>query len=128
MNTTETMNIGTKERKMRRALGIVFLFISLGVGIIFVLNRINPLWALILLPFYYQGVRFILDYRTGTCPLKAELGQYKLDAKFSILGEKFQDSNLARAIQIKSRKALVQAGLAGVVLTLLNMLLIYVNR
>lgn len=120
------VNIGLDERKLRRALGILILVSSLLATAIFIWAGSSPWWGLILLPFYYQGVRFILDYRTGTCPLKAELGQRKLEATFSIFGEEIEDKGLAQRIRAKSRQALVQAGAAAVLLTALSILLIAV--
>jgi len=114
---TETVNIGLKERKVRRALGIGFLLIYLIVTVFFAGSEVSPIWGLILFPITYQGVRFFLDYRTGTCPLKAELGQQKLDGTLTILGEKIQDENQVREIRRKSRRALVQSLGGGIVLT-----------
>ena len=117
-----TVNIGLRERKLRRVLGFVFLIGSIAVAVIFIMSGTQPLWGLVLLPFYYQGVRFILDHRTGTCPLKAELGQYKLEGLLTIYGDKLDDENLAMQIRTKSRKALGQALGAAVLLSLLTIL------
>lgn len=117
----ETVNIGRNERELRRLLGILVLFLTFSAAVALWWLEAALLWSLILFPFYYQGIRFLLDYRTGTCPLKAELGQQKLDARFSILGTKIQDRDRVVAIRAKSRKALAQAIGAAVVLTVATM-------
>jgi len=117
------VNIGLRERKIRRVFGIGILSASIAVAVVFILNDLSPAWGWILLPFFYQGVRFILDYRTGTCPLKAELGQEKLDAWFSMLGTKIENGERVARIRSISRKALWQAGVAALLLSLLTVVL-----
>lgn len=111
------VNIGPRERELRRLLGILVLFLALFAAVALWWVEVAPVWYLILVPFYYQGVRFLLDHRTGTCPLKAELGQEKLDARFSILGTRIQDRSRIAAIRRKSRKALAQSIATALVLT-----------
>lgn len=114
---TETVNIGPHERELRRLLGILVMFLTIFAAVALWWLDAAPLWSLILLPFFYQGVRFMLDYRTGICPLKAELGQEKLDSRFSILGTKIRDRNRIEAIRTKSRRALAQSLVAAAILT-----------
>lgn len=115
--TSQPVNIGRDERDLRRLLGILLFFLTIFAAVALWWLEAAPSWSLVLFPFYYQGVRFVLDYSTGTCPLKAELGQEKLDARFSILGTKIPDEARIKAIRTKSRKALVQALAAAAVLT-----------
>lgn len=122
--TSQTVNIGRNERELRRLLGILVIFLTIFAAVALWWLEAAPAWSLVLLPFYYQGVQFVLDYSTGTCPLKAELGQEKLDARFSILGTKIQDEGRIKAIRTKSRKALVQALAVAAVLTAATYLLV----
>ena len=111
-----TVNIGLKERKNRLILGLAFLTACVIVSIIFINSA-----------FYYQGIRFILDYQTGTCPLKAELSQTKLDANFSILGDKLEDEELSLKIKRKSRRALAQAMGIALVLSIITIVLMMIS-
>lgn len=125
-NRTETktdVNIGFTERKVRLVSGVVLLALSIILSLVFIGANVSLWWSIVLLLTYYQGVRFLLDYRTGTCPLKAELRQSKLDGYFTILGERLVDEDSALQIRSKSRKALLQAVSLAVGLTLLTIVL-----
>lgn len=113
-------NIGMREHKLRRTLGIVLLLASFALSYSFVTRLGSSWWGLFLLVTYYQGVRFLLDYQTGTCPLKAELGQSKLEGAFTIFGEKIADQVRVMEIRARSRKALAQAVTASAGFTLLT--------
>lgn len=118
------VNIGIRERKTRQFLGIIFLLIALVAILIFRQSETNYWWGLVLFPVWYQGIRFLLDFKTGTCPLKAELGQKKLDAFMSVFGEKIEDKELVLKIRSKSRKAIVWAVSAAIVLTAFSIFMI----
>lgn len=118
------VNIGIRERKLRRILGIVFLLISIILTYIFANRGTDIWWGLILFPLWYQGIRFLYDYSTGTCPLKAELGQSRLDAFMSVFGEPIEDKELEQKIRTISRKALFRSLSAAFLLTSLSLILI----
>ncbi len=122
--TEINVNIGERERKVRRTLGVVFLLASVVITFVLVQSKASAWWGLIVFPLWYQGIRFILDYKTGTCPLKAELGQIKLNAFMSVFGKKLEDRELALRIRAKSRKALFQAIAAAFLLTIMSIILI----
>ena len=82
-----TVNIGIRERKLRRILEIVFLLVGVYLSYVFVERNLNIWWGPVLFPLWYQGIRFLYDYSTVTCPLKAELDQSRLDAFMSVFGE-----------------------------------------
>lgn len=101
------VNIGLQERNVRRVLGYLLLAGSLLAAVWMILSDSRPVWILLLFVFFYQGIRFILDYQTGTCPVKSEVGQKKMDARFlSILGEEITDQDAVIKIRNKSRRAL----------------------
>lgn len=110
-------NIGDRERRFRLVLGGVVLAAGLWIGSILVARDAAWGWRLLLFPLFYQGIRFIFDYRTGTCPLKAELGQRKLDGWMTILGERIEDPALSARIRSISRRALLWSVLGAVLLT-----------
>ncbi len=121
MKLNETVvNIGIRERKNRLILGIFFLIAASVVTVFFMKADMNFWWGFILFPVWYQGIRFFLDYKTGTCPLKAELGQIKLDAFVSFSGKKIEDRERALKIRDRSRKAVFKAIAAAFFLTLLT--------
>ena len=120
----QNVNIGFKERKVRMIFGIVILLASVVITFLLVHSGANLWWGLVLFPAWYQGIRFILDYITGTCPLKAELGQIRLEAFMSVFGKKLEDRELALRIRAKSRKALFQAVAVAFLLTVLTIILI----
>lgn len=120
----EETNIGIKERRFRRLLGISLLGITMVLTFILSRMDLNFWWGIILFPFWFQGIRFLYDYSTGTCPLKAELGQSRLNAFFSVFGEKIEDRELALKIRTKSRLAIYRAAAAAFLLTILSVILI----
>jgi hypothetical protein len=111
------MNIGDRERRLRLVLGGVLLAAGLWIASGLVARDAAWGWRLLLFPLFYQGIRFFFDYRTGTCPLKAELGQCKLDGWMTILGDRIDDPARARRIRRISRRALVWSLLGAVLLT-----------
>ena len=122
--TSDTyVNIGPRERKVRRILGILILIAAIAVSALFKNSEICFWWGLALFPLWYQGIRFIYDYTTGTCPLKAELGQSRLDAFVSVFGEPIKDREMEQQIRTKSRKAVYRAAAAAFLLTCLNLIL-----
>lgn len=113
----EAVNIGERERTVRGVLGYAFLAFGAAVTVALVFSDANPWWSLVLLPLFYQGARFRFDKRSGTCPLKAELGQHRLDGVLTILGQRIDDAATVSRIKTISRRGLVEAAVWGVVLT-----------
>lgn len=110
-------NIGDRERRVRLILGGFLLAVGLWVASALVARNAHWEWRLLLFPLFYQGLRFVFDYRTGTCPLKAELGQRSMDGWLTILGERVGDDGLARRIRGISRRAIGWSFLGAVLLT-----------
>lgn len=113
-----TVNIGITERHVRLVLGAAFL--AAGVWLAYEMGYHRGTawgWRLLLFPVFYQGVRFLYDYRTGTCPLKAELGQRKMDGWLTIVGTRIGDPDLAGRIRTVSRRALVRSLVLAAVMT-----------
>lgn len=112
------VNIGERERRVRLVLGAAFL--AAGVWLAYRMGYHRDVawgWRLLLFPVFYQGVRFLYDYRTGTCPVKAELGQRKMDGWLTVLGAKVGDPDLAGRIRAVSRKALARSLALAAVMT-----------
>lgn len=110
-------NIGERERRVRLMLGGVILAASLFLASFLVTRDAGWGWRIALFPLFYQGIRFVFDYRTGTCPLKAELGQRRFDGWMTVLGDRIGDPALTARIRSISRRALVWSLAGAAVLT-----------
>lgn len=115
---SELVNIGERERAVRRWIGISGL--ALGTALTWVLvSRGEPVawwWGLVFFVLYTQSVRLVLDGQTGTDLLKAELGERRLDGILTLRGEPIEDPQLAGLLRHLSRRATTFALVAGVVL------------
>lgn len=110
-------NIGDRERRVRLALGGVVLAAALWIASILVARDAAWGWRLLLFPLFYQGIRFFFDYRTGVCPLKAELGQRAFDGWMTVLGDPIEDPDRARQIRTLSRRAILWSFLGALALS-----------
>ena len=117
------VNIGETERSIRLVLGVVLLIGGVAGAYGMAAAEVHRAWRLFLFPVFYQGVRFLYDHRTGTCPVKAELGQRKLDGRLTILGDRIGDSDLALRIRRVSRRALARSVVLGALFTAISLLL-----
>ena len=114
------VNIGKRERKFRLAAGFLLLAAGWILSFWYIFSVIAMGWLILLFVIYYQSIRFLFDYKTGTCPLKAELGQEKLDAWISVTGEDISNVSKIKTIKSISRKALLISLVLAAVLTLLT--------
>ncbi len=119
MSSSEKINIGKRERVNRLILGIVMLLAAFGLGWWITTQSVAGWLIALFFIVVYQGVRFLLDFQTGTCPLKAELGQRRLDGFFTISGTAIDDKRLADDIRGKSRRALILALFVAIAATML---------
>jgi len=119
MSSADKVNIGKRERVNRLILGIAMLIAAFGLGWWITTQSVAGWSIALFFIVVYQGVRFLLDFQTGTCPLKAELGQRRLDGFFTISGTAIDDKRLADDIRRKSRGALVLALFVAMAATLL---------
>lgn len=113
----ETVNIGPRERRVRLTMGVLLFIATVFLAIWILQTNPSAVWALLLFVLTYQTVRFYYDYRTGTCPLKAELGQRKMEGFMTTTGDPIPDHNLTRRIRSKSRRALVISLAVALVVT-----------
>lgn len=119
---TDLANIGPTERNVRRWAGISMLAVgTVLTWWLVTLDAVAWWWALVFFALYYQAVRFVLDAQTGTCPLKAELGQRNLRGLMTVLGEPIADPALASTIRAISRRATVFSLVAAALLTAVSM-------
>ena len=107
---SEAINIGPRERRKRRLMGVVAL--TVGVGIAFVLVIMQaPRWsrAVIFFPIWIAGLG-LLQSREQTCIALAASGKCNMDAG----EESLTDDDLIEQLKTKARRinrrALVTAG------------------
>lgn len=116
-------NIGPRERSVRRWMGITLL--ALGTALTWVLvsrgEDVAWWWGIPFFAIYYMAVRLVLDGQTGTCPIKAELGQRNLYGWFTILGEPIDDLRLVATLRHISRRAALFSIVSASILTFVSM-------
>jgi hypothetical protein len=115
--TTEAANIGPRERRKRRLLGIVSLTVAVGVAFVLV-SFSAPRWSrlVVFLPLWMAGLG-LLQAREKTCIALAARGVCNMDAG----EETVNDATLAarlrdKASAIQRRALLVAAAITVVVL------------
>ena len=108
--STEAINIGPRERRKRRLMGVVAL--TVGVGLAFVLVIFQAPWwsrAIIFFPIWMAGLGLIQS-REKTCIALAATGKRNMDAgEESLDDEKLIDELRDKARRI-NRRALITAG------------------
>ena len=113
----EAINIGPRERRKRRLLGIVSLTVAVGVA--FVLVAFDaPRWArlVVFFPLWMAGLG-LLQAREKTCIALAARGVCNMDAGEETIQDKALASKLrAKAAAIHKRALLVAAAITVVVL------------
>ncbi len=110
MKQPELVNIGARERSFRRGLGGLVLALTAMFAVYFLTYDIGRWWRLVLFIPVFLGTHLLFGARTGTCALKAELGQEDLgDGVFSIKGVEIGDGERARRIRSVSRRAQAKA-------------------
>lgn len=119
--TPEVANIGPRERRKRRLLGIVSLTIAVGVAFLLVVYG-APRWTrlLVFFPLWMAGLG-LLQAREKTCIALAARGMCNMDAG----DEQLKDDTLAtrlreKAAALHKRALLVAAAITVVVLVFPN--------
>jgi hypothetical protein len=112
---SEAINIGPREQRKRRLLGIVAL--TIGVGLAFLLVVINAprLLRLIIFPLIWMAGLGLLQAREKTCIALAARGTCNMDAGEESIG----DENLITQLRDKARRINRRAIITAVAATLL---------
>lgn len=114
----EAINIGTREQRARRLLGIVAL--TVGVAAAFVLVVYGaPRWSrvLIFFPIWIAGLG-LMQAREKTCIALAARGARKLDHS----EETIEDPHLCQQLREKAQRIHRRALITAIVITLLALL------
>jgi hypothetical protein len=114
---SEATNIGPREQRKRRLLGIVALTVGVGAAFLLVVyDAPRPLRAVVFLPVWIAGLG-LLQARERTCIALAARGTCNLDA-----GEaRLDDENLIAELRGKSRRIHRRALVTAVTITLLTL-------
>lgn len=116
--SSEAINIGPRERRKRRLMGVVAL--TVGVGLAFVLVIMQaPRWSrvVIFLPIWIAGLGLIQS-REKTCIALAATGKRNMDAG----EESLDDENLIEQLRVKARRINRRALITAGAITLLALL------
>ncbi len=109
MHTHDACNIGPRERRKRRLLGIVSL--TIGVAVAFILVVYNaPRWSrlIVFFPIWLAGLG-LLQAQARTCIALAARGTRNMDAGEEHIADKNLSAQLRTKAQTIHRRALVTA-------------------
>ncbi|HYP01620.1 MAG TPA: hypothetical protein VER76_15625 [Pyrinomonadaceae bacterium] len=114
---SEASNIGTREQRKRRLLGVVALTVGVGVAfLLVVLDAPRLLRVVVFFPIWLAGLG-LLQAREKTCIALAARGVCNLDA-----GEtQLEDENLIEQLREKSRRINRRAVTTAAVITILTL-------
>lgn len=115
MSSSEAINIGPRERRKRRVLGMVALTVGVGLAFLLVIMQ-APRWsrAVIFFPVWIAGLGLIQS-REKTCIALAASGKCNMDAG----EEPLEDENLIAQLKGKARRIHRRALITAVAITLL---------
>ena len=89
------INIGSKQKSTRKALGIALIIVGLMVG--FIDGDANAASLPIIFAAFYVGSLCLLEVYFGVCPANAVQGKQSMHGYFSAGQEKVEDRLLVRA-------------------------------
>lgn len=115
--TTEAANIGPRERRKRRLLGIVSLTVAVGVAFVLVVYG-APRWSrlVVFFPLWMAGLG-LLQAREKTCIALAARGVCNMDAGEETINDRALAARLReKAAAVHRRALLVAAAITVVVL------------
>ena len=112
---SDAINIGPREQRKRRLLGIVALTIGTGLAFVLVVTG-APRWsrAIVFLPIWIAGLG-LMQAREKTCLALAARGTCNMDAG----EERLRDQNLIDKLRDKARRINRRAMITAVAITLL---------
>ena len=114
---SEACNIGPRERRKRRLLGIVSLTVGVGVAFLLVVyDAPRPARLVVFLPIWLAGLG-LLQARAQTCIALAARGTRNMDAG----EERIADKNLIAQLRAKARLINRRALLTAVAITLVTL-------
>jgi hypothetical protein len=116
--SSEVINIGPRERRKRRLMGVVAL--TVGVGLAFVLVIFQaPRWSrvIIFFPIWMAGLGLIQS-REKICIALAATGKCNMDEG----EESLDDENLIEQLRVKARRINLRALITAGAITLLALL------
>jgi hypothetical protein len=114
---SEAINIGERERRKRRLLGIVALTVGVAASFVLVASRApRPLRLVVFPPVWIAGLG-LLQSREKTCIALAARGTRNMDSG----EEKIEDASLIESLRAKSRRINRRALTTAAVVTLVTL-------
>jgi hypothetical protein len=116
--SSEAINIGPRERRKRRLLGVVALTVGVGLAFVLVIFQ-SPRWsrAVIFFPIWIAGLGLIQS-REKTCIALAAKGKCNMDGG----EESLDDESMVEQLRIKARRINRRALITAGAITLLALL------
>jgi hypothetical protein len=107
---TEAINIGPRERRKRRLMGMVALTVGVGLAFVLVIFQM-PRWsrAIIFFPIWMAGLGLIQS-REKTCIALAATGKRNMDSGEESLDDEKLINELRDKARRINRRALITAG------------------
>ena len=123
MNPTKTTNIGLGQRRLRLLVGVLFVWLSIGLAL-FLLGAGAPrVWRLLVYLPLAVGVGALVEVRAKTCVALGLAGQCSLSPRLNLLealrGQKVADPALAAALRRRAIKLALQIQVIVLALTAL---------
>ncbi|MBD0327120.1 MAG: hypothetical protein ICV68_11850 [Pyrinomonadaceae bacterium] len=113
--TTDAVNIGPRERRKRRLLGMVALTVGGAIGfVLIVYDAPRPLRAVIFFPIWIAGLGLIQS-REQTCIALAARGMRNMDTG----EERINDESLIEKLRDKARRINRRALVTAITITVL---------
>lgn len=119
METTALVNIGPRQRRLRRVMGTWTLVLALVLAAAAVALGWGTLVRLLLAPLFYGGFLGVLQSREHTCVALASRGLCNLDAG----PQRIEDEDQRRALKAKARRLVAKSAGAAAAVTVVLLLL-----
>lgn len=112
---TDAINIGPREQRKRRLMGVVALSVGVAVAFVLVVYGAPRLLRLVVFPLIWIAGLGLMQAREKTCVSMAARGTRNMDAG----EESLDDENLTKQLRDKARRINRRALITAAVITLL---------
>ena len=119
MDETALVNIGPRQRRLRRVMGTWALVAALALATAAVALGWGSVVRLLLAPLFYGGFLGVLQSREHTCVALASRGLCNLDTG----PQRIEDDEQRRALQAKARRLVAKSAGAAAAATVVLLLL-----
>jgi hypothetical protein len=114
---TEACNIGPRERRKRRVLGLVSLTVGVGVAFVLVVYGVPRWWRLVVFfPIWLAGLG-LLQARARVCIALAARGTRNMDAG----EERIEDEDVIAELRAQARRVHLRALITAAAITVVTL-------